>query len=90
MDAEAIGDAVYDENLLLFVRGRGEEVGGVFDGEALGGVGGVGQGRGVPDVVGVGGVEFWGLLVCAFVSLSGETYGEQLRGRRFRGQRWTP
>lgn len=58
VDAEAAGDAVDDEDLLLLVRGRGDEVGGVFDGEALGGVRGVGEGRGVPDVVGVGGVEF--------------------------------
>lgn len=63
VDAEAGGDAVDDEDLLLLVRGRGEEVGCVFDGETLGGVRGVGEGRGVPYVVWVGGVEFWKVLV---------------------------
>jgi hypothetical protein len=63
VDAEAVGDAVDDEDLLLLVRGRREEVGGVLDGEAFGGVRGVREGRGVPDVVRVGGVEFWELLV---------------------------
>jgi len=36
VDAEAVDDAVDDEDLLLLVRRRGEKVRGVFDGEALG------------------------------------------------------
>ena len=58
MDAEAVGDAVDDEDLLLLVRRRREEVGCVFDGEALGGVGGIGKRGGEPYVFRVGGMEF--------------------------------
>jgi hypothetical protein len=36
VDAQAGGDAVDDEDLLLLVRGRREEVAGVLGGEALG------------------------------------------------------
>ena len=58
MNAEAISDAVDDKDLLLLMRGRGEEVACKFDGEALGGVGSVGKGSRIPYVLGVGGVEF--------------------------------
>lgn len=44
--------------LLCFSR-AGEEVFVVVQGEALGGVGGVGKRGWIPDVFGVGGVEFW-------------------------------
>jgi len=58
VDAESVFDLVGDEVVLLVVGGRGEEVFGVLEGEALGGVGGVGEGGGVPYVLRVGCVEF--------------------------------
>lgn len=56
MNAEAIGYAVNDEDLLLLVRGRGKEVACKLDGEPLGRVRSVGEGSGVPYVLRVGGV----------------------------------
>lgn len=58
VNAQAVGDAVDNKDFLLLVRGRGEEVACVFDGEAFGGVGRIGEGGREPDVVGVGGMEF--------------------------------
>jgi hypothetical protein len=58
MDAQAVDDTVDDKDLLLLMRGRGEKVARILDGEALSGVGGVGERCGVPDVVGIGGVKF--------------------------------
>jgi hypothetical protein len=58
VDAEPVGDAVDDKYFLLLVRRRREQVRRVFNGEALGGVGSVGEGAWIPYVVRVGGVKF--------------------------------
>jgi hypothetical protein len=58
-DAEAGGDGVLDEGGFCGEGGVVGEVLCVFEGEAFGGVGGVGEGTGVPEVLWVGGVEFY-------------------------------
>ena len=60
---------------------------GVLGGQALGRVRGVGEGRGVPDVVGVGGVELWVVLAVFNVREVQGTYGGQLPDRRSRGRK---
>jgi len=58
VDAEAVDNAIDDKDLLLLVRRRGEKVRGVFDGQAFGGVGGIGERCGIPDILWIGSVEF--------------------------------
>lgn len=58
-NAESVFDFVGDELMLLRFGRAGEEVFVVVQGEALGGMGGIGKRGWIPDIFGVGGVEFW-------------------------------